>query len=101
MTSECNDGRFPDDSAVLVRYPVDGHRPASDRQTWPWLAGTIKQQCGPMNGWPRWRTGAWPNWKTAARPPAGTPDGDLLFPQCYRDSSELRPVPQPGLEVGQ
>ncbi len=47
MTGETNDGQFPDHSAVLARYPVDGRRSASDREAWPWLAGTVEQQCGP------------------------------------------------------
>ena len=56
-----NDGRFPDESAVLVRYPLTpgpeqqpgqsdaehlAARPA-ERKTWPWLLGTVEQQCGP------------------------------------------------------
>jgi hypothetical protein len=55
-----NDGRFPDESPVLVRYPLppfSKQRPgqsdaerlaelAAERKTWPWLAGTIEQQCG-------------------------------------------------------
>ena len=32
--------------------------------------------------------------------PEGTPDDDLLFPQCYQDSSELRLVPLSGLDAG-
>lgn len=56
-----NDGRFPDQATVLVRYPLhpgparrpgqspDEHRAAlrAERQTWPWLPGTVEQQCGP------------------------------------------------------
>jgi hypothetical protein len=57
-----NDGRFPDESEVLVRYPLrqrpgperqpgqseDEHLAVlrADRETWPWLLGTI-EQCGP------------------------------------------------------
>jgi hypothetical protein len=43
-----NDGRFLDGSAVLVRYPLDGPRSAGDRETWPWLPGTVEQQCDPI-----------------------------------------------------
>jgi hypothetical protein len=58
-----NDGRFPDESEVLVRYPLrqgpgperqpgqsdDEHLAVlrADRERWPWLPGTIEQQCGP------------------------------------------------------
>lgn len=38
-----NDGRFPEETPVLVRYPL------RDDQTnsWPWLPGTVLEQCGP------------------------------------------------------
>jgi len=56
-----NDGRFPDESDVLVRYPLqpgperqpgqsdEEHLAAlrADSETWPWLACTVAQQCGP------------------------------------------------------
>ena len=38
---EDNDGRFPDDSAVLVRYPRDKPEEQADRSAWPWLPGSI------------------------------------------------------------
>ena len=43
---EDNDGRFPDDSPVLVRYPRDKEE-RGDRSAWAWLPGTILSQCGP------------------------------------------------------
>ena len=59
--TEDNDGRFPDESEVLVRYPLGPgpeRRPGqpeeehlailrAERETWPWLEGTVEQQCGP------------------------------------------------------
>jgi hypothetical protein len=56
-----NDSRFPDESEVLVRYPLrpgperqPGHSQhehlaalRAERETSPWLLGTIEQQCGP------------------------------------------------------
>ncbi len=112
MTHE-NDGRHPDESEVLVRYPLS---PAPDRQpgqsaeehlavlraereTWPWLPGTIEQQCSPDE----WlvtvddRRVAMLGDDSPA--PDGTPDEDLWFPQCFRDASEIRAVP--GTEAGQ
>ena len=104
-----NNGRFPDDSAVEVRYPLhpgpqcqpgwsqDEYLAAvrADHETWPWLLGTIEQQCGPDE----WlvtiedrRVATLDDWSPA---PEGTPDDDLFFPQCFRDSSELR-KPQGG-----
>jgi hypothetical protein len=96
-----NDGRFPEDSAVLVRYPVDGRQPASDREAWSWLIGTIEQQCGPDEWLGTIEDRRVAELEDGSPAPEGTPDGDLLLPQCYRDSSELRPIPLPSLEARQ
>jgi hypothetical protein len=42
-----NDGRFPDDSRVEVRYPRSRKEEHGDRAAWPWLPGSIVEQCGP------------------------------------------------------
>ena len=42
-----NDGRFPDDSRVEVRYPRTRQEEHGDRAAWPWLPGSIVEQCGP------------------------------------------------------
>ena len=45
---EDNDGRFPDDSEVEIRYPRDKREEReTDRAGWPWLPGSILGQCGP------------------------------------------------------
>ena len=44
---EDNDGRFPDDSLVEVRYPRTRQEELGDRCAWPWLPGSILSQCGP------------------------------------------------------
>ena len=44
---EDNDGRFPDDSLVEVRYPRNLQEELGDRSGWPWLPGSILSQCGP------------------------------------------------------
>jgi hypothetical protein len=94
-----NDSRFPDESPVLVRYPLDGPRSVSDRAEWPWLPGTIEQQCGPDEWLVTIEDRRLAELGDGSPAPEGTPDEDLLFPQCYRDSSELRPTPE--LEAGQ
>ena len=38
---EDNDGRFPDDSPVEVRYPRTPQEELCDRSAWPWLPGSI------------------------------------------------------------
>jgi len=96
-----NDGRFPDESEVLVRYPLDKSRPADDRGQWPWLPGTIEQQCGPDEWLVTIEDRRVAQLDDGNPAPEGTPDEDLLFPQCYRDSSELRPVLQAGPEAAQ
>lgn len=44
---EDNDGRFPDDSLVVVRFPRNLQEEQGDRSEWPWLPGSILSQCGP------------------------------------------------------
>jgi hypothetical protein len=38
---EDNDGRYPDESPVEVRYPSSKQEEQADRGTWPWLPGSI------------------------------------------------------------
>ena len=45
-----NDGRFPDDSRVEVRYPHTRQEEHGDRAEWPWLPGRIVEQCGRVSG---------------------------------------------------
>lgn len=89
--AEENDGRFPDDSAVLVRYPAPGMTAETPRETWPWLPGIIEVQGAPDE----WcvtvtdrRLATLEDMRTPA--PPGTPDEDMWFPQCFRSAEELR-----------
>ena len=45
--NEDNDGKFPDDSQVEVRFPRNRREEFADRAVWPWLPGSILGQCGP------------------------------------------------------
>jgi hypothetical protein len=47
---EENDGRFPDESPVEVRYPRSKEQERGDREQWPWLPGTIVEGAGPVTG---------------------------------------------------
>jgi hypothetical protein len=47
MHDQDNDGRFPDESPVEVRYPRSRQEEQGGRDRWPWLRGTIVEQCGP------------------------------------------------------
>jgi hypothetical protein len=79
-----NDGRFPEDSAVLVKYPLTGEQEKGDRKDWPWLPGTVLGQCGP-DEWHVVVDGV----EELAEPDPDDP-GEVLYPACFRDSSEIR-----------
>ena len=79
-----NDGRFPDDSPVLVWFPPKGATVA-DRDACAWFPGTVLSQCGP-DEWHIVVDGA----DDLMTPSEDT--GELLYPTCFRDSSELRRV---------
>ena len=76
-----NDGRFPDDSEVLVRFPLDPAPEGRPRDTWPWVSGYVAGQCGP-NEWDIVVDGSHPTDWTAA--------GQPLYPAVYRDATEIR-----------
>lgn len=90
---ECNDGRFPDDAQVEVRYPA---RVASDgldegrwvaavslpRDDWPWLPATVRGQCGPDE----WHV----RLDVEGLAEEDEETGELWFPAVFRDASELR-----------
>jgi hypothetical protein len=89
-----NDGRFPDDSRVEVRYPRTRQEEHGDRAAWPWLVGTIVEQCGPDE----WRVCVEDRGVAVlhdGRPaPRNTASRNLYYPMCFRDSSEIRrPAP--------
>lgn len=111
-----NDGRFPDESPVLVRYPLQPgpeRQPGqaeedhlallrAERETWPWLLGTIEQQCGPDEWLVTIEDRRLAELEDGRPAPEDTADDDLLFPQAYRDASEIRGLPaDPEMEAGQ
>ena len=90
-----NDGRFPDDSRVEVRYPRTRQEEHGDRAAWPWLPGTIVEQCGPDE----WRVCVEDRdvavLRDGRRAPKGTASRNLYYPMCFRDSSEIRGPTRP------
>jgi hypothetical protein len=90
--TEQNDGRFPDESDVLVRYPAYGMTADHDRETWPWMPGVIENQCGPDEWLVTVYADELATLDAEGKIPApeGTPGEDMFFPQCFRDSSELK-----------
>lgn len=85
-----SDGRFPDGSEVLVRFPLTGEQEQGDRAAWPWLPGVIEHQCGPDE----WLVTVYAREVAmlgdGSPAPEGTPDEDKWFPRCFRDASELK-----------
>jgi hypothetical protein len=86
-----NDGRFPDDSPVEIRYPRTRREEQGDRSTWPWLPGSILEQCGPDEWYVCVEVRELALLEDGRRAPRGTPGRDLYYPCCFRDSSEIRP----------
>ncbi len=90
---EDNDGRFPDDSPVEVRYPRSKQEKDGDRAAWPWLPGSIVEQCGPDEWYVCVEVRELATLEDGRPAPDGTADDDLFFPCCFRDSSEIQPCP--------
>jgi hypothetical protein len=67
---EDKDCRFPNDSAVEVRYPRTRQHEHGDRCAWPWVPGSTLDD--------------------GSLAPTGTADGELFYPCCFRDASEIR-----------
>jgi hypothetical protein len=87
---EGNDGRFPDDSPVEVRYPRSKQEERDDRSQWPWLPGSIIEQGAPDEWYVCVEARELATLEDGRPAPDGTADDDLLFPCCFRDSSEIR-----------
>ena len=81
---------FPDDTAVLVRFPRSQAEERGDRAAWPWLAGVIQQRVGADEWQVCVEDMAVATAEDGTPAPDGTPDEDLWHPVVYRDSSELR-----------
>lgn len=90
MSEAPNDGRFPDESEVLVRYPAPEMTFKANRDDWPWYPGVIDHQCGPDE----WLVTVYARevamLEDDSPAPDGTPEEDMWHPQCFRDASEIR-----------
>jgi hypothetical protein len=89
---EHNDGRFPDDSPVKVRYPRNKQEEQGDRSAWPWLPASILSQCGPDEWHVCVHARELALLRDGRRPPRRTASRNLYYPCCFRDSSEIRPA---------
>ena len=93
MHDEDNDGRFPDQSPVEVRYPRSKQEEQGDRERWPWLPGTIVEQCGPDEWYVCIEVRELAVLRDGRSAPRGTASRNLYYPCRFRDSSEIRPRP--------
>ena len=89
---EDSDGRFPESSAVEVRYPRSRQEELGDRSAWPWLPGSILGQCGPDERNVCVEARELAMLDDGGPAPDGTANEDLFYPCCFRDSSEIRHV---------
>jgi hypothetical protein len=96
MANEINCGGTPvahemfcGDAPVLVWFPLTDDV-ARDRGAWSWLPSSIIGRCRPDE----WNVVV--EVSALAVPDPSVPKGDapenLLYPACFRDASELRPV---------
>ncbi len=88
---EDNDGRFPDDSPVEIRYPRSKQEENGDRSAWPWLPGSILDQCGPDEWYVCVEVRELAVLADGRKATRGTASRNLYYPCCFRDSSEIRP----------
>jgi len=88
---EDNDGRYPDESAVEVRYPRSKAEEQGDREQWPWLPGTSVEQCGPDEWYVCIDVRELAVLRDGRRAPRGTASRNLYYPCCFRNGSEIRP----------
>jgi hypothetical protein len=70
---------YGEDDLVEVRYPLTGQGQA-DRDAWPWRPGVILQRVGEDE------------WLVLVEDIslAALDGGELVYPCCFRDSSEIR-----------
>ena len=81
---------FAEDVAVMVKFPRTKEEEQGDRSAWPWLPGTIVQQCGPDEWQVCVEDMAVAVRQDSSRPTPRTPRRNLFFPLAYRDSSEIK-----------
>ena len=90
MYHELPVGNLADETPVLVRYPRTPEDERGDRAAWPWLSGTILQQCGPDEWQIVVEDMAVALRKDGSRPTPRTPKNKLFYPLCFRDASEIK-----------
>jgi len=74
---------FPDETPVLGGSRATSREKRGSREAWPWLPGTVLQQCGPDE------------WQVCVevRELAYPEGGELWYPCCIRDAGEAEAAP--------
>ena len=57
---------------------------------WPWLPGSIVEQCGPDEWYVAVSERSLAVLEDGSPAPDGTAEDDLFYPCCWRDSTEIR-----------
>ena len=81
---------FAEDMAVVVRYPRTKQEEQGDWAGWPWLPGTIVQQCGSDEWQVCVEDMSVAVRKDGSKPTPRTPTNRLYYPLCFRDASEIK-----------
>jgi hypothetical protein len=81
---------FAEDDAALVKYPRSKDEERGDRADWPWLPGTILEQCGPDEWQVCVEDMSVAVREDGSKPTPRTPKNKLFYPLCFRDSSEIK-----------
>jgi hypothetical protein len=84
------DLNYEEDQEVMVKFPLTQSQSDGDRASWPWVSGWITEVCGPDEWQVCVQDYSLALTEDGQVPLPGTPEEDLLFPCCFRDSSEIR-----------
>src|ERR1035441_4177712 len=84
-----------ENSRCSIRFHllVPGGRRDIASSQWPWLPGTIVEQCGPDEWYVCVEVRELAVLRDGRRAPRGTASRNLYYPCCYRDGSEIQPRP--------
>ena len=92
---------YPEGSWVETPYPLTEEQAHGPRDSWPWLPGWVSEVCGPDEWLITVQVPELAVLEDGTPAPEGTPEEEAFYPGCFRDSSEIRPTPEPELEAGQ
>lgn len=82
---------YAEDAQVLVWYPPQG-ADEHDRSTWAWLPGIILQRCDEDEWQVFVDVRELATLEDGSPAPEDAPEETLIYPTCFRDSSEIRPA---------